>query len=165
MGSRLAIAFVLSLALLGAAPGPRSGSAQGEHPPPLVVIVAKGEAVRGLSLSELRSIFEGNSTQYARGRYFIPINQPAGSPLRERFDRIVLGRDPDEAGRFWVDRRIRTGQEPPRTLPTEDLAARVVASLPGAITYVPADLVPPGVATIAIDGKLPGASGYLLSRF
>jgi hypothetical protein len=39
----------------------------------------------------------------------------------------------------------------------------VVASYPGAITYVRADMVNASVRVLRVDGKLPGDPGYLLA--
>ena len=35
---------------------------------------------------------------------------------RVGFDQVVLKMDPDAVGRFWIDRKIRGGSGPPRTV-------------------------------------------------
>lgn len=60
--------------------------------------------------------------------------------------------DPDAAGRFWIDQRIRARATPPRTIPSVDTLRRVVAALPQAISYVRADELQPGIVPVKIDG-------------
>jgi hypothetical protein len=75
----------------------------------------------------------------------------------------VLGLEPEAVGPFWIDRRIRDESPPPRIVPTLDLALRVVAKLPGAITYVPAPLTAAGVKALKIDNLSAGQPGYPLN--
>jgi hypothetical protein len=129
---------------------------------PLVVIVSSGLPIHDIGLSQLRSAFLGEGAEYAPGKRLIAINHPPGTPARDGFDLTVLGLKPDAVGRFWVDRRIRDQPGPPKTVPSVDLALRLTMSLPGAITYVPPELVNPKVKTLSIGGKAPGQAGYPL---
>jgi len=129
---------------------------------PLVAIVASTLPISDISTSLLRRAFQGEAAEYAAGKRLIPINHPQNTPARDQFDLAVLGLKPDAVGRFWVDRRIRDQPGPPKTVPSIELAQRLVMSLPGAITYVTPDLVNPKVKALTIDGKSPGQGGYLL---
>lgn len=129
---------------------------------PLVVIVASTLPISDIDTGLLRRAFQGEAAEYASGKRLIPINHPQNTPARDQFDLAVLGLKPDAVGRFWVDRRIRDQPGPPKTVPSIELALRLVMSLPGAITYVTPDLVNPKVKTLSVDGKNPGQGGYLL---
>ncbi|HEX7476712.1 MAG TPA: hypothetical protein VF331_02795 [Polyangiales bacterium] len=94
--------------------------------------------------------------------YRLPFNAPPHSADRELFDERVLGMEADEAARFWIDQRIR-GLQAPRTIPSPELAVRVVGKLPGAIAYVRASYLTPEVKALRIDGRAPGQAGYALS--
>jgi hypothetical protein len=83
------------------------------------------------------------------GTRVLPFNYPAGHPLRVDFDRLVLGFDPNETARYWIDARIRAGGEAPRSLGTPSLAMRVVSQLRGSIAYVPADESTAGLRVVA----------------
>ena len=50
-----------------------------------------------------------------------------------RFDNVVLGMDAERVGQFWIDRKIRGGSGPPRTVESLTTLRRVVEKLPGAI--------------------------------
>ena len=129
---------------------------------PLVMVVAANVPMQDIHLGTLRRAFHGEGAEYASGKRLIPINHPPGTATRVQFDLMALGLTPQEAGRFWIDRRIRDQPGPPRTVPTPELALRVVMSLPGAITYVPPEMVNPKVRALTIDGKSPGDETYLL---
>jgi hypothetical protein len=129
---------------------------------PLVVIVSSALAMSNITLSQLRSVFLGEHAEYASGKRLAAVNHPPGTPTRVQFDLAVIGLKPDEVGRFWVDRRIRDQPGPPKTVPSVDLALRLTMSLPGAITYVPSELVNSKVKVLTIDGKSPGQNGYPL---
>jgi hypothetical protein len=135
--------------------------AQAAAGPALVVVMGSATGLRDITTAVLRRAFMGYPTEVG-GKRLIPINHPTGSPNRVLFDQVMLGLNPEEVGRFWVDRRIRDESPPPKTVPSSDLAVRVAASLPFAITYITPDLVNDKVAVLTIDGKSPRDDSYLL---
>jgi hypothetical protein len=128
----------------------------------LVMIIASSTPVTDIPADVVRSAFLGLRTEH-RGVRLIAFNSPLRTPPRERLDRVLLGLEPDEVGLFWVDQRVRDGRNPPRTLPSDELAVRIVAQLSGAIACVPARLLVSGVRALRIDGKGPTDRGYLLA--
>lgn len=154
---------LLSLFLLALALAPwHVARVQATNTAALVVIVAAASPVKDISAANLRRAFLGEGLDSGGGKRFIPLNHPPGTPTRAAFDRAVLGLAPDQVGAFWIDRKIRDQSPPPRTAPSAELAARIAASLPGAITYVAPAMVNPSVKVLTIDGKAPGQAGYLL---
>jgi len=128
----------------------------------LVMIIASSTPVTDIPADVVRTAFLGLRAEH-RGVRLIAFNPMLRTPSRERLDRVLLGIEPDEVGGFWVDQRVRDGRHPPRALPSDELAVRVVAQLPGAIACVPARLVVSGVRALRIDGKGPSDRGYLLA--
>jgi hypothetical protein len=155
----LLILAVLTVALTA---GRYGVHAQGQRP--LLVVVASMAGIADISSAMLRRAFQGYPAEYRSGKRFLPLNHPIGTTERTRFDRAVLGLGPDEIGRFWVDQRIRGAALPPRTLASADLAVRVVASFPGAITYTDPGLVVAGVKVLTIDGKTDSDPDYFFAR-
>jgi len=143
----LALALLVVSALPVHAPSARAAGK------PLLVIVASSLRITDISTSTLRRVFQGLPTDFEAGKRFVPINHPIGSPTRVQFDRAVLGLEPEQVGAFWVERRIRDESRPPRTVPTAELALRVAASLPGAITYSAPELLNASVRALAVDGR------------
>lgn len=150
------------IALVALAALPQRGAVRAEEHPPLAVVVGQNMKLSEISLATLRTIFRGEPANAPDGKRYVPLNAPLKSFERELFDRKVLGLAPDEVAQFWITRRIRDEGLPPRTLPSTDLGLRVVASYPGAITYVSAKIAR-GVRVLKVDGKLPSDAGYLLA--
>jgi hypothetical protein len=142
---RLLVLLLAGVALVrpaGAEPGPRKQ---------LVVVVAEGSSVSNLSQSDLKRIFTGVAV-VVDGKKLVPFNFLPGTRERTVFDSFALGMSAAEVGRFWVDRRIRGQGEPPRTLPSSMHMAKVVARFPGAIGYIAADKLAPGLKAIKVGG-------------
>lgn len=141
--------LLLALAVAAlAALWPRPAAAEGQK---LVVVVAKGSAVKALSRSELKRIFLGETVSVG-GATLVPFNSAPGAPPRVAFDQEILGMSAAEVGRYWVDRKVRGQSGAPRSLPSMAHVLKVVAKFPGAISYVPADQLNAGVQPVAIDG-------------
>ena len=129
---------------------------------PLLIVASTAFPADDISLATLKVAFRGQMAE-AGGKRVIPINHTVGTELRVEFDRIVLGLEPSAVGRYWVDRRIRDEGLPPKSVPTAELAVRVVAAVPTAITYARRALLNPKVKALTIDGKDAGDPGYALS--
>lgn len=128
----------------------------------LLVIVSAVTGGDDIGLSTLRQAFGGYTTTH-NGRRLIPFNQAVGTPSRTLFDNRVLGLSADEVGAYWIDRKIRQGTDPPRKLPSAETVIRVVASLPGAISYIEMSpsALPSALRALRIDGVRPTEPGYV----
>lgn len=129
---------------------------------PLLLVASTGFPANDISLATVKLAFRGQIAE-AGGKRVIPINHTVGTEQRIEFDRIVLGLEPSAVGRYWVDRRIRDEGLPPKSIPTAELAVRVVAAVPAAITYARRALLNPKVKALTIDGKAAGEPGYALT--
>lgn len=125
----------------------------------LAIVVAKDSAVRGLSFYDLKRAFLGESTT-AGGARLIPLNFPPASRERVAFDKNVLGMSPEEAARYWIDRKIRGLSGSPRAVTPSDVLLKVVSKLSGSITYVEHHAVGQDLRVVPVDGKLPTDPGY-----
>jgi hypothetical protein len=128
----------------------------------LAIIMQKASSVDDLTIRELKRLYLGEHLGAPDGKKLLPLNQAANSPDRVGFERLVLGMAPDEASRFWIDRKIRGQHGAPKSIPSAELLLRVVASLPGAIAYLTRTDVGTELKVIKIDGKSPGEPGYPL---
>src|SRR5262245_36554072 len=99
--------------------------------PALLVIVHSANPAKHLGPSELRPIFQANKKTWESGARVDPVNLPEKSVARHDFDRAVLGLDPDESQKYWIDRRVRGDARPPKKLPTPSAVSAFVASTPG----------------------------------
>lgn len=124
----------------------------------LAVIVNKANPVRELSQNELRPIFQTTKKAWSSGEDAVPINLPEDNSLRNDFDQVVLGLDPERVARYWTDRKVRGGARPPVRVPNTTAVLKAVATKPGAVGYVRLSEVNPSVKVVAriSGGKLTG---------
>ena len=126
----------------------------------LAVIVSPESKLTNISVSDLRRVFQSERLTDPDGLKLIPLNHPPKTVDRVGFDRAVLGMDAEGVGRFWIDRKIRGGSGPPRSVESLSTLRRVVEKLPGAIGYVRPAQLSSEVRVIRVDGKLPEDPGY-----
>ncbi|WP_437532173.1 hypothetical protein WME79_04120 [Sorangium sp. So ce726] len=136
--------LLLLLALLGMTPSASSFAVEDE----IVIVVNQTNPARAASRDTLRPIFQTTRTEWS-GRSVMPVNLPEDSPLRKRFDMAVLGLDPDGVARYWIDRKIRGGERPPRKVASPNAVLRAVGEEAGGIGYILASDVNPTVKVIA----------------
>lgn len=102
----------------------------------LLVIAHPSNTTKSLSAAEIEAIFTTRKQYWSHGGRIQTFNFPPKHPTRVEFDKKVLGMDPDEVARYWIDRRVRGGDRPPRQIPNASLMVRIVATLEGAAGYV-----------------------------
>lgn len=154
---RLALAIAAVITMGGSA-RPSAAERSG-----LVLVVAKGNPIDNVTRAELNRIFSGDTIKID-GQPVVPFALGPGTPERRAFDQVVLGMTPDEASKYWIDRRIRGQGNPPKSAPSPEVMAKVVAGFPVAIGYVPVALLTPALKPVAIDGKAYTDRGYLLAQ-
>jgi hypothetical protein len=157
------IPAVCSFVLLGIAQFDRVRPAHAQEPQAsaLAVIVGRDLDVRSIDSGTLRRVFRGETTELG-GKRLIPFNYGARDPLRVSFDQQLLAWSPEQAGRYWVDRRVRGQTQAPRVVATPLAMRSWVAKVDGAIGYVPTSLVRGDVHVLRVDDRAPSDQGYAL---
>jgi ABC-type phosphate transport system substrate-binding protein len=102
-----------------------------------VIIVNKGNPVKTLTIVELRRIFMKQSRMWLHAEPMVPVDWDGTSPIREMFSRQVLNRSVREMAEYWVQQSMTQGIAPPSTQRSARAVLRFVASVPGAISYLP----------------------------
>jgi hypothetical protein len=122
----------------------------------LYVVVNKANPVSSMSQEDLRPLFQTTKSQWNDGVKADPINLLDDDPARQQFDQAVLGLDPDRVARYWIDRKIRGGERPPRKLASASAAARSVGNERGAVAYVHRSDLTPSIKIVAkiANGKV-----------
>jgi hypothetical protein len=131
------------------------------EPIALRLVVARSSSVQNVSIGDLRQLFLRKRASLENDTA-IPFNHPPRTPDRVGFDRLLLGMNADEVARYWVDRRVRSGESPPRTVDSVTLLVAVVAKLRGAVGYVRDGYPTPELKTLSVEGRMPGDAGYFL---
>jgi ABC-type phosphate transport system substrate-binding protein len=122
------------------------------HAPGFVVVVNSSNSVSTLSLTELQRMFRKQTRMWPHGETVVPVDWDATSEIRQEFSKRVLNRSVREMGEYWVQQSITQGLAPPTTLKSARAILRFVASVPGAIGYVPALDVDDTVKRIEVKG-------------
>lgn len=138
-----------------------TANADAAAPVRLQVLVTKSSNLQNVSFSDLRQLFRGRTLTLG-GQTSVPFNHPPRAPDRVLFDRLVLNMGPDETARYWVDQKIRGSGGAPRTADSVGALLRLLARLPGAISYVREGFSSPDLKVLSIDGRFPKDSGYPL---
>lgn len=159
MNTRKVVGRLLLAAVATAIMGSAGPSLHANERVPLAVIVSKTSPLSELSSAQLTRMYLGELVD-SGGRRLIPLNRAITSAEREQFDRVVLGKSPDEMARYWIDRKIRGQSGAPKAVEPVDVYERVVAKLDGAIGYVHVNDVRDDVKVVRIDGKAPTDHGY-----
>jgi len=121
-----------------------------------VVVVRPSNPVRTLKRSELDRIYRrttrfwNDPAALTPALPILPINLPPGDPLREAFSRTILRADDDVLSTWW-NRQYFQGVLPPIVLRSAAAVRAYVAATPGAIGYLPPDLVDSSVAVVTVD--------------
>lgn len=143
------IALPVAIAAAAAIIGLSRATAGSPIPSPDVVVVVNAQNPARLTLADLEAIFLMERRTWGDGTPIVPFSYPASAPLRLLFDRAVLHFSADQAARYWLDQRIRTGLRPPRQVPSPPLAARLVVRLKGAVAFIPEGDLVPGLRVVA----------------
>jgi len=117
---------------------------------PFVVIVNDANPVATLTQAELRRIFMKQSRMWPHGEPMVPVDWDSTHYLRAVFSKDVLKRSVREMAEYWVQQSMTQGLTPPSTQRSARAVLRFVASVPGAISYVPPSEVDDTVRVVAI---------------
>ena len=154
--------FVLAAAvLLGAYLAPLA--AQTSRGSDIAIVVHADTPVTNLSLAEVRKIFRGERQYWATG---LPVVLMVRAPVARERDvvlKVIYQMSEAQFRQFWVAKIFRAESvSAPKLFYSNDIANQLVASLPGAISFIDARQVGPGVKVLRVDGHLPGEAGYPL---
>ena len=120
--------------------------------PSFVVVVNKANPVKSLSVVELRRIFMKQTRMWSHAESIVPVDWDATSEIRQVFSQQVLNRSVREMAEFWVQQSITQGLAPPSTQKSSRAVLRFVASVAGAISYVPPNEVDDSVNIVKVTG-------------
>jgi len=128
---------------------------------PLLLIVAAGavraegiavvghESVPRLDAVTVQRIFTGRVVEL-NGVQITAVNLTRGSGLRGRFLASFVGQDEEKYVAYWTVRRFVGLGMPPAELASSAEVIQFVSRRPGAVGYVDASEVPPGVKVLLL---------------
>ena len=156
MGFRRVIA-VAALALV-----PVLTSAQAA-PGDLAIIAHPGVPVDELTLPELRQVFKAERQYWTKDLPVVVFVRAASSAERDAVLKVIFQMAEQQFQNYWTAKTFRAeAGSSPKNLTSNELTQRFVAAKPGAVGFLAASDVKPGVKVLRIDGRLPGEQGYKL---
>src|SRR6266850_4515455 len=129
----------------------------------VAIVVNSTNPVSNLTLSGRRKIYFGDR-QYWKGNLpVLVLMRSHGAHEREVVLRVVFEMTEETYTKFWVAKVMRAEvSDPPASLYSFGMLQEGVRGNAGAIGYVNANDVRPGIKVLRIDGLLPGEPGYPL---
>ncbi|MGJ7915290.1 phosphate ABC transporter substrate-binding protein [Massilia sp. LXY-6] len=138
LSRRLLAAAVMSLA------GMAAGAAD------LVVIVSARNPVTALRPDQVAAIFLGQAARFPDGLEAVPLDQPLGSKLRDKFYQRVAGKTPALLKVHW-SKMVFTGHgQPPGEAAGSAAVRRRVAEDPELIGYIDRAALDPSVRPVLV---------------
>jgi ABC-type phosphate transport system substrate-binding protein len=129
----------------------------------IAVVVNSDTPVSDLSLSEVRKVLLGER-QYWNSK--LPVTLLIRAPQARERDvvlKVIYQMSEAQFKQYWVAKIFRAeAASPPKIVYSNDMQYELVTAIPGAIAFVEARAVRPGVKVLRVEGHLPGDKDYPL---
>ena len=129
----------------------------------VAIVVNASTPVSNLTLAEVRKIFRGDKQYWTAD---LPVVLLVRAPVARERDvvlKVIYQMTEAQFRQYWVAKIFRAESvSAPKLVYSPDMANQLVATLPGAISFVDSRQVGPGLKVLRVDGKLPGEAGYPL---
>ena len=153
----------VALALVAAAglfrPQPVAAQARGD----LAIVVNSETPVTSLSFAELRQVFLGDKQYWNKDMPVVLLMRAPTSAERDAVLNVIYQMKEPQFKQYWIAKIFRAElSSPPKIVYSSESTVSLVSALPGAIAFMAAGDVKPGLKVVRIDGHLPGEAGYRL---
>ena len=158
-GVTASIALVAMLLLIPCAARAQAGPAGA-----VAIVVHPGVKDTNISFAKLQKIFRAEQQFWTDGsRITLLVRAPVAKERKLVLDKIYKMTE-DQFRQYWIAKMFRADvTSGPKIVYSSETARDLVTAIPGGITFIPADAVPPGVKVLRIDGLLPGDPKYPLT--
>ncbi|MBP6654040.1 MAG: hypothetical protein KA779_08600 [Propionivibrio sp.] len=102
----------------------------------LVVVANPKSGIDKMSREEVVFVFMGRWRQLPSGIAAQPVDSPTDSPERTAFYRQLVNKSPSEIKAYWSRLVFSGGARPPVSPDSHAEQVRILASTPGAVSYV-----------------------------
>jgi hypothetical protein len=137
----LALTVAAVLSMVGAAPNDKV----------FVVIVNKANPLSTLKRAKVSAAFLRQISRWPFGAEITAVDLPDKSPVREAFLKGVLRMTAEDLRAYWIDQKLTHNIDPPIRVATPAEALRLVASKPGGIAFIPAELADYSVKVLILE--------------
>ncbi len=141
-------------------PGTPAQSTRGAD---IAVVVHPDTPVSDLTLTEVRQVLLGER-QYWNAK--LPVVLLIRAPIARERDvvlKVIYQMSEAQFKQYWVAKIFRAeAASPPKIVYSNDMEYELVSGIPGAIAFMDAHNVRPGLKVLRVDGHLPGDKEYPL---
>jgi ABC-type phosphate transport system substrate-binding protein len=131
----------------------------------LAIVVHPSTPVSGLSFAELRQVFVGDRQYWTKDVPVVLLIRAPASAERDAVLKTIYQMTEPQFKQFWIAKIFRAETvTPPKIVYSSDSTNQLVEAVPGAIAFMLAKDVRPGLKVLRIDGHLPGEPGYRLHQ-
>src|SRR5689334_3152810 len=149
--------------LLGTLCGSGLLSPAAVDPGNIAIVVRPDVPVDDLTFAELRTVLLGNRQFWSSNLRVTLLARAPGAREREVVLKTVYQMSEAQFQQYWIAKVFRAeATSGPRIVYSNEMAAELTRSIPGAIAFVDASQVPAGLKVLKINGLLPGEKGYPL---
>ena len=131
--------------------------------PDIAVVVHPDTPVSDLTLSDVRKVLLGER-QYWNAK--LPVVLLIRAPVARERDvvlRVIYEMSEEQFKQYWIAKIFRAeAATPPKIVYSNDMQYELVSGIPGAIAFMDARNVRPGLKVLRVDGHLPGDKDYPL---
>jgi ABC-type phosphate transport system substrate-binding protein len=155
--------LIVALALVAAAglsrPQPIAAQARGD----LAIVVNAETPVTKLSFAELRQVFLGDKQYWTKDMPVVLLIRAPTSAERDAVLNVIYQMKEPQFKQYWIAKIFRAElSSPPKIVYSTESTVSLISSIPGAIAFMAAAEVKPGLKVLRIDDHLPGEAGYRL---
>lgn len=152
---------ILLAFLCGSALTISSVSAQGAGD--LAIVTHPGTPVSQLTFTELRQVLKGDKQYWSPDLPVVLFVRAPTSAERSAVLDVIYQMSEPQFKQYWIAKQFRAeSATSPKNMRSNELTQQFVSSTAGAIGFMAAADVKPGVKVLKIDGHLPGEAGYKL---
>ncbi len=151
--------LVLLLALIGTSLADSPPQAGGD----VALVVRPDVPVDNLSFAEVRRLMLGDRQFWTSNLRVTLLIRAPGAREREVVLKTIYQMSEAQFKQYWIAKVFRADTaSPPKIINSNELTRQLVATIPGAIAFLPQADVRPDMKVLRIDGHLPGEPGYKL---
>lgn len=129
----------------------------------VALVVRPDVPVDNVSFGEVRKLLLGDRQFWSPSlRVTLLISAP-GTRERDIVLKNIYQMPEAQFRQYWISKVFRAeAANGPKTVYSNDMAAELVSSIPGAVAFIDASQIPKGLKVVKINGRLPGEKGYPL---
>ena len=129
----------------------------------IAIVVRPDVPVDNLTFADLRRLMLGDRQYWSSNLRVTLLVRAPGAHERDVVLKVIYQMSEAQFQQYWIAKVFREeAAAGPRIVYSNEMAAELAVSIPGAVAFVEASKVPKGLKVLRINGHLPGEKGYPL---